>query len=317
MKSKKIDGLWSHVHWLGVLSTLGSFTAAAARLGVSKAAVSYRIGELEQAAGVPLVRRTTRSVRLTEAGSQLVEATRDAYVAIERSFVGVKNLAEEPAGVIRLTAPVALGRQHVVPLLAAFLKEHPLVRIDLELSDRLSSLAHEGFDLAIRHVDAVPDTHVAWPLCPTQTVLAASPAYLRRAGSPTNPADLARHNCLHYRRNTDAPSWSFEPERGRSGGARVSVAIRGSLAANNSEALRQLALDGAGIALLPDFSALQPLRSGKLVRVLPRWRSVGAFGGQIYAIRPYSPHVPRAIQSFVGFLRASLAHGFPLSVDTA
>lgn len=310
MKTKKIDALWSHVFWLSVLASSGSFTKAAARLGVSKAAMSHRIGELEQAAGVQLVRRTTRSVTLTEAGQQLVETTGQAFASIERSFVGVRDLAAEPSGLIRITAPVALGRQQIVPLLAGFLKAHPLVRLELELSDRLSSLANEGFDLAIRHVEAVPDTHVAWPLCETQAILAASPGYLREAGMPTAPGELTQHNCLHYRRETHRPSWSFEAQRGKK--ERISVPILGTFAANNSETLRQLAQDGVGIALLPDFSAIQPLHAKKLVRVLPKWRSVGAFGSHIYAIRPYSPHVPRAIQAFVAFLRSSLTKGFQL-----
>lgn len=317
MKSKRIDALWSHVHWLGVLAAMGSYTAAASRLGVSKAAMSYRIGELEQAAGVPLVRRTTRSVRLTEAGQQLVDATGDAFISIERGFLGVRDLAAEPSGLVRLTAPVALGRQQIAPLLGVFLKANPRVRLELDLSDRLSSLSLEGFDLAIRHVETVPDTHVAWLLCATQTVLVASPAYLRTAGTPLSPQELAGHNCLHYRRDTDTPTWSFESDRAVKDKARISVPVRGTFAANNSEALRQLALDGAGVALLPDFSAAQPLMNRKLVRVLPRWRSVGAFGTQIYAIRPYSPHIPRAIQVLVGFLRSSLGAGFELPGDTA
>jgi DNA-binding transcriptional LysR family regulator len=308
MKSKKIDSLWSHVHWLGMLATMGSFTAAAERLGVSKAAMSHRIGELERAAGVSLVQRTTRSVRLTEAGQQLVDATRASFVDIERSFEGVKDLAEEPSGLVRVTAPVALGRQQIVPLMPAFLRQHPQVRIELELSDRLSSLAQEGFDLAIRHVAAAPDTHVAWTLCETHSVLAATRAYLKRCGTPATPADLAGHNCLLYLRSGDAQSWSFEPMRGKSG--RLAVAVGGNFAANNSEALREAALAGAGIALLPDFSARGALAGGKLVQVLPQWRPVGAFGERIYAIRPFSQHVPRAIQAFVSYLRETLKDGF-------
>ncbi|HMX11720.1 MAG TPA: LysR family transcriptional regulator, partial [Burkholderiaceae bacterium] len=117
MDLRRIESLWAHVHWLTVLGDLGSYTAAARRLGVSKAAMSQRISELEHAAGVPLVRRTTRSVRLTDAGVQLVEATRGAFAQIERGFESVRNLADAPRGLIRVTAPVALGRQHVVPLL--------------------------------------------------------------------------------------------------------------------------------------------------------------------------------------------------------
>ena len=310
MKTKKVDALWSHVHWLGVLDAEGSYTAAATRLGVSKAAVSHRMSELEQAAGVPLVRRTTRSVRLTEAGQQLVDATRESFSNIERSFAGVRDLAEEPSGALRVTAPVALGRQHIVPRIAPFLVQYPAVRIQLELSDRLGSLAQEGFDLAIRHVESVPDTHVAWALCDTRSVLAASKGYLKVHGTPESPRELVDHNCLHYMRNSAEPSWSFERLKGRS--ERLSVPIRGNFTANNSEALRELALAGAGIALLPDFSAAEGLASGRLVQVLPGWRTVGAFGGRIYAIRAYSPHVPRAVQAFVAHLRAAMKGGFPL-----
>jgi len=309
MKNKKIEALWAHVHGLGVLAALGSYTAAAQRLGVSKAAMSQRIAELEQAAGVPLVRRTTRSVRLTEAGQRLVDSTRAAFDEIERSFSGVKDLAAAPRGVLRVTAPVALGRQQIVPLIPAFLKLYPEVRVELELSDRLVSLAQEGFDLAIRHVAVVPDTHVAWTLCETRSLLVASRAYLRRRGVPQAPADLTDHDCLHYLRGGDTPTWSFEPAKGR--GGRVAVAVKGAFAANNSEALREMALAGAGIALVPDFSAHRDVAAGRLVEVLPAWRPVGAFGGQLYAIRPYSPHVPRTVQALVSYLREGLAAGFP------
>lgn len=308
MKTKKIDALWSHVHWLGVLDIEGSFTGAANRLGVSKAAVSHRIAELEQAAAVALVRRTTRSVRLTDAGQQLVDATRDAFGLIESSFAGVRDLAQEPSGSLRVSAPVALGRQHIVPHMASFLAKYPEVRIELDLSDRLSSLSQEGFDLALRHVEAVPDTHVAWTLCETQSVLVAGRSYLRAQGTPESPHDLPLHNCLHYMRSNPAATWSFEKAKGRS--ERLNIPIRGNFTANNSETLRELAIAGTGIALLPDFSAADALRTGKLIRILPGWRCVGAFGGHIYAIRPYSPHVPRAVQKLVAYLREALKGGF-------
>jgi DNA-binding transcriptional LysR family regulator len=288
MKTKKVDDLWSHVHWLGVLADMGSFTAAAERLGVSKAAVSHRVSELEQAAGVPLVRRTTRSMRLTEAGQRLVDTTRTAFSEIERNFASVKDLAGAPQGLLRVTVPVALGRQQIVPLIPQFLAQYPGIRIELELSDHLSSLAREGFDLAVRHV--------------------ASRSYLRRRGTPVGPADLGSHDCLHYLRGSVVPTWTLEPRKGK--GERVTVQIAGSFAANNSEALREAALGGLGIALVPDFSAQHDLRTGKLQVVLPDWRVAGAFGDQLFAIRPYAPHVPRNVQMFVAFLRGQLSAGF-------
>lgn len=308
MRAKKIDGLWSHVHWLGILAEMGSFTAAADRLGVSKAAVSLRINELEHSAGVPLVRRTTRTVRLTEAGQFLVNATRSSFADIERHFAEVKDLAAEPKGSLRITAPVALGRQRIVPLIPEFIRLNRGVRVELELSDHLVSLAKEGFDLAIRHVATVPDTHVAWRLCATTSMLVASRNYLRRCGIPATPEDLARHDCIHYLRGSMTPTWAFE--RGKGKDSRVSVEISGPFAANNSEALREAALSGLGIALLPDFSAADDIVAGRLVPVLKDWRPVGAFGDQLFAIRPYASHVPLAVRAFVEFVRKRLKAGF-------
>jgi DNA-binding transcriptional LysR family regulator len=314
MDEQKINTLWTHLHWLSVLAQQGSYTAAAARLGVSKAAMSQRIAELERAAKVTLVQRTTRSLRLTEAGQKLVDDTRTSFEQIEQSFSRVRDMAAQPSGLLRVTAPVALARQQLVPLLADFLRDFPEVRIELDLSDRLNALATEGFDLAIRHTARPPDTHVAWALCGTESVLVATRAYLRKQGEPQNPADLATHNCLHYPRSQDTPAWTFEPRKPSRSAERITVPVMGNLAANNSEALREAALTGAGIALMPDFSAQAALRQGKLVRVLPDWKPVGAFAETIYAIRPYAPHVPRAVTALVNHLKAALAQGFSEAV---
>jgi len=314
MSLEKAEHLWSHLHWLTVLAQHGSYTAAAQRLGVSKAAMSQHISELERAAGVPLVQRTTRSVRLTEAGQRLVDGLREPFERIAQGFASVRDLAEVPAGRVRVTAPVAFARQQLVPRIADFLREHPGIRIELDLSDRLSSVATEGFDLAIRHTAAPPDTHVAWTLCRTRSVLVASRAYLRRRGTPATPQDLAGHDCLHYPRAQDTPAWHFQLAEGRrkTSTPRTTVAVAGPFGANNSEALREAALAGLGIALLPDFSAQAALRAGKLVEVMPDWEAVGTFSDHIYAIRPYASHVPRAVTVFVAWLRGALAEGFPL-----
>jgi len=310
MDAQKITSLWGHLHWLSVLAQQGSYTAAASRLGVSKAAVSLRIAELERAARVPLVQRTTRSVRLTEAGQRLVDDTRASFEQIAQTFDQVRDLAEQPSGLLRVTAPVALARQQLMPLLTEFLRLHPQVRIELDMADRIRSLATEGYDLAIRHTERAPDTHVAWKLCDTESILVATKAYLRRTGTPKRPSDLQQHNCLHYPRTQEVPIWSFMPHGRQSGKDTVTIPVRGSLSANNSEALREAALVGAGIALLPDFTAQESLSRGQLIQVLPTWRVDGGFGRHIFAIRPYTPHVPRAVSALVTFLREGLAKGF-------
>jgi DNA-binding transcriptional LysR family regulator len=317
--------LWAHVHALGVIAQCGGFTPAAQRLGLSKAAVSQRVTELERAVGVPLLARTTRSVRLTEAGRLLVEQTVASFAQIEHSLACARDLAAQPQGLVRLTAPVALGRQQVAPQLAGFLADWPGIRIELDLSDRLVNLAQEGFDLAVRHTAAPPDNHVAWKLCASRTLLVASPAYLARRGTPAEPADLAAHDCLPYLR-PGAAVWPFErtglagppqpfgapegPQRPDGEPERARVTVTGPLRANNSEVLRDAVLSGLGIGLLPDFSAAAALRAGRLQELLPDWRPVGFFGDGIWALRPWSPQVPRAVRALADHLRSALAEGF-------
>ncbi|WP_109483383.1 LysR family transcriptional regulator [Paraburkholderia sp. C35] len=313
MDTQNIEDLWTHLHWLTMLAEQGTYTAAAARLGVSKAAMSQRISELERAAGISLVQRTTRSVRLTEAGQQLVDSTRGQYAQIAASFAQVRELSGVPRGLVRVTAPVALARQQLVPKLHEFLSANPEVRVQLEVSDRIVSLATEGFDLAIRHSAEPPDTHVAWKLCDTQSVIVATRAYLRKRGTPHAPEDLASHDCLFYPRSTGEPMWSFERQSARKNAARpVSLPVNGQFSANNSETLRDAALDSLGIALVPDFTAQAAVQAGKLVVVLPDWRVTGAFAEQLYIVRPYASHVPRAVGLFVAYLRERFANGFPM-----
>jgi DNA-binding transcriptional LysR family regulator len=252
-------------------------------------------------------------VRLTEAGQRLVEQTAESFAHIARSVGEARDLAAQPRGLLRVTAPVALGRQHVAPLIESFLREQPQVRIELDLSDRLLTLAHEGFDLAVRHTSAPPENHVAWKLCASRSVLVASSAYLKRHGTPAHPSELVSHACLPYLR--PGPSvWQFErgtaKAKAKSEPERVSVTVQGPLRASNSEVLRDAAASGLGIALLPDFSAAQAVRARRLQVLLPTWRPVGVFGDAIYAMHPWSATTPKAVQALVAHLRAQLGGGF-------
>ena len=317
MDKDAISPLLSDLHWLTVLAQTLSYTRTAERLGVSKATVSTRMADLERAVGLPLVLRTTRSVVLTDAGMQLVNATRASFLSIEESLSSVRDQVGSPRGLVRVTAPVALGRQHLAAMLISFSRLYPEVRVDLDLSDRVANLAKEGFDLAVRHINAPPETHVAWELCETRSVLAASPAYLRKRGVPTHPTELAGHDCLLYLRDGGTQRWAFErrpAKAGKSGPTstepeRVAVPVNGPLKVNNSEVLREAIEGGLGIGLLPDFS-VSGKRSSALKVLLPDWQPVGFFGGRIYALRPWSPQVPRAVTCLVEHLRTSFRAGF-------
>ncbi len=368
MSSDQLAPLVADLHLLTVLAATRSFTETARRLGLSKASASTRISELERAAGILLVRRTTRSVGLTEAGQQLVNDMQPAFRRISESYSAARDLVGAPRGLVRVTAPVALGRQHLAPCVASFLLRFPDIHIELELTDRFVNLANEGFDLAIRHTNTPPETHVAWVLCETRSSLLASADYLARRGVPAHPSELASHDCLLYLQGSHAGSWTFvrpAVHRGKQGKAapaeleRVGVNVAGSLKVNNSEVLRDALLAGLGIGLLPDFSMLEwaptlPTACGSLppegaglawggparrpltltptlvasrtalppegaargqhaplVQVLPDWQVQGFFGERIYALRPWSAQVPKAIGCFVDHLRESFAGGFP------
>ncbi|TCZ28764.1 LysR family transcriptional regulator [Pantoea agglomerans] len=301
MKEMKTDTLWDHLHWLTVLAEQGSFTRAAERLDVSKAAMSQKIKELEEMAGVLLVQRTTRSVRLTSAGEKLVEELREPFARIEPSFFSVRDIAGPVRGLVRITAPVAFARQQLVPIIGEFLRDYPQVRLQLDVTDRIVSLSSEGFDLAIRHSDTLPETHVALPLCDTRTLLVASPAYLNEQGIPQSPQDLAQHNCLYYPRGVESPRWRFTTTADNE---QVQIRIQGSFATNNSESIRDAALQGLGIAMLPDFSAREALAAGSLQQVLPAWQPVEAFAARLWIVRPWAAQVPRAVTTFTHWLRA-------------
>ena len=311
MSTREFEAALPDLHMLTVIAETRSLTQTARRLGVAKSSVSIRLKDLERALGVPLVRRTTRSITLTAAGQQLVEETRASFAHIEQGIAGVKDLAGAPRGLVRVTAPVALGRQHIAPAIPQLLQRYPELRLELDLNDRFVNLTQDGFDVAVRHASRVPDSHVATVLCETRSVLLASPEYLARRGTPQHPSDLARHDCLLYLRDGGSPSWSFERRERRAKAAeRVSVPVRGPLRANNSEVLREAAAAGLGVGMLPDFSAWSGNESRGLVPVLLQWRPVGFFGERLQAIRPWSPRTPRAVQCVIDHLRETLSGGF-------
>jgi DNA-binding transcriptional LysR family regulator len=331
MSGSEVAGVLTDLHLLTVIAQTRNLTQAARRLGISKASVSTRLRDLERVVGMSLVRRTTRSVALTAAALQLVDDTQASFARIEQSLEQAKDLAGKPRGLLRISAPVALGRQRIAPSVPDFLRRYPEIRLELDLSDRFVNVTQEGFDLAVRHARSIPDTYIARVLCESRSLLMASPEYLQRRGTPEHPTDLARHDCLLYLRDGSAQSWSFAFEKAgsRKRGERINVPVGGPFKANNSEVLRAAIVGGLGIGLLPDFSLLPDTRAGSgllpdtkagsgllldssaesasMVPVLPDWRPVGFFGDRIYAIRPGGVRASRAVECAIEHLRQVFA----------
>ena len=292
---------FSDMHLLTVLAETRSFAQAAERLGISRSSASMRIAALEKSAGVPLVRRSTRQVTLTEAGQQLVDDVAPAFARINASFNAVHDLTGAPRGTLRVTAPVALGRQYISPSLGAFLLKFPDIRLEVELTDRLVNLAHEGFDLAIRHARHIPDNYVVWELARSESMLVASDHYIEKRGLPEHPSELSGHDFALY---IGSPGSMVFQRRGAETAPEY-VDVNTRFTANNSEVLREVVLSGAALGLLPDFSLAETVPA--LRRVMPDWTVQGYFGSHIVAVRPFSPSVPLAVHCLVDHLKALFA----------
>lgn len=259
----------------------GSFSAAAQRLGVAKSVVSRRISMLEAHLGGNLINRTTRRLSLTEVGQGYYDRARRILDDVAEAEDAARSLQVELVGRIRLAGPMSFAHEHLSPAVAAFLAEHPRVEIELDLNDRHVDLVNEGFDLAVRIGVLQDSTMIARLLAPCHRVICASPAYLAKYGEPETVEDLEtlNHRCLIYSNRPAAELWRF-----RSGDNwRVARVTTQRLISNNAQALRDGAIEGLGLAILPTFLASAPIVRGVLKPVLGSYHLVEP---SIYAVWP-------------------------------
>lgn len=247
---------------------MGSFAAAAARLGLSAQMVGKHVAAVEQRLGTRLLNRSTRRQSLTEAGHLYLDGCRRALAAVDAAEACVTAQADTPRGLLRVTAPVAFGSARLVPDATRFLARHPEIRLHVELTDRRVNLVEEGFDAAIRIGEQPDSSLVSRTLAPYRLVLCASPGYVARRGMPSHPDELRGHECLDYvfPAHPAPPLWRFQ-----NAGATVAVEPAGRLLATDSRALIEAALRGGGIVLLADVLLAGHLAAGHLVQVLPGW----------------------------------------------
>ncbi|HEY3785606.1 MAG TPA: LysR family transcriptional regulator [Steroidobacteraceae bacterium] len=275
---------------------LGSITAAARALNLSVAVASQRLKRLERDLGVRVLQRTTRRLSPTPEGVALAEHGRELMDEIEALTAELRRAGSSVAGTLRVTTAATFGRQYIWPLVPEFLRRHPQVKLSLDLNDAVQDLVGSGLDLAIR-IGALADSSlVARKLATNRRVLCASPKYLRRYGTPTGPADLARHQCLVLvGRDGRHDSWHLRDRRGN----RVTVRIQGPIESNQGELLRDAAVAGLGISIQSTWHVCNDLRSGRLQRVLPAY-PIADTG--IYAVMPQRRLTPPRVRAFVDFL---------------
>lgn len=289
----------------------GSFVAAAEALGLSKAAVSRHVGDLERRLGARLLHRTTRRLSLTDDGQRFHARARDLLAAIDEAESEIASRSGEPAGRLRINAPLTFGVMHLAQLWGRFAARHPKVSLEIDLSDRVVDLVEEGYDLAVRITNLPNSQLVSRTLASSRMVLCASPAYLARHGAPAQPADLSTHQVISYSYWSTRDEWSFTGPEGE-----VRVRTHPRIHANNGDTCRAAALDGQGIILQPDFLVGEDLRRGTLVELLPDHASLTIGIHAVYPSRKYLPIKTRRMVDFLAEAFASPSWKAPTPGDT-
>ncbi len=276
---------------------LGSLSAAARSLGISRPMVSRYLDEMEKWAGARLIHRSTRRLTLTPAGEKILEKTRQ-LASLSQDIEGDATRLT-PAGTLRIACAHFTATHLLGPVIPAFLARYPALRIEVDINNQPVSLVGERIDLAIRITNSPEPGVIARALGECRSVLCASPAYLARAGQPETLDDLAQHNCLHYSRFS-GQSWTFrDPEKGT-----VAVAVNGNFSAGISSLLCDMAMADVGLALVPEIEARVGLQSGQLVSVLPQLepQPLGIYG--LYQSRD---HQHAALGLFLDAIKQHLA----------
>ncbi|WP_292897040.1 LysR family transcriptional regulator [Nitratireductor sp.] len=280
------------------------FSAAARKVGKSKALLSKYVRELEDELGALLLNRTTRQLSLTEAGhtyfARAVELLRD----VEDLAEAVRDSSGDVRGRIRLSAPRTFADAPIGQSLIDFASAHPDVTLEINLDDRFVDLVEEGFDLAIRITKLADSSLIAKRLAPFRVVLCASPALISRHGEPGTPQELTHLPCIVDTNSRYRQNWPFRLEDGTT----VNVPVTGRLEVNSPMAARAAALSGLGFAILPDFIADPEISAGRLVPLLEQ----NSFDGAgIYAIYPHRRYLPAKVRAFVDFLAQWLKENYP------
>lgn len=275
------------------IAQLGSLSAAAREANLSTAVVSHRLGQLEQKLGVRLFHRSTRRLSLSEDGSSFLRHAESIVEAMAAGRAAIGAPGQSPRGLLRVTTSASFGRQHLTPLLPAFLQRYPELSIDLHLSDQVVDLIREGFDVGIRLVEQPDPGLVARRLASSEKLLVASPAYLAARGVPQTPPDLLQHDCLIL---NEQRQWRFVDKNGEL----ITVPVQGRLRCNHGESLREAALGGLGLSIQSIWNMHQELRSGALLPVLSDYPLANE--SQIWAVYPSGRLLAPKVRVFIDFL---------------
>jgi DNA-binding transcriptional LysR family regulator len=290
----------------------GSFTAASERLGMSKALVSKYIGEVEDSLGVRLLNRSTRRLALTEAGQRYYAQALPLLEEFEEMVDSVTTEQSSPRGLLRISVPVTFGEMSLAPLIPKFLKQYPDIGVDLQLSDKMIDMLEEGIDVVIR-IGGVDDSSlIAKHIQTLPLVLCASPDYIESRGRPERPEELAKkppeelsdklakHDCIIDSNFRVGKHWPIISPNNTT----TSVEVSSRIMANSPRAVKEVALAGGGIGMIPRFIVQDALDDGRLEEILPECRTL-EFG--LFAIYPHRRYLSHKVRCFIDFLVVEFA----------
>lgn len=276
------------------------FAAAARKLGVATSSVTRQVDALEATLGTLLVNRSTRSVTLTDAGARYAEDARRILDELADADRSVSEGEGPPSGLLRVSLPTAFARLHVAPVVPRFLASCPKLSLNLVAADGIVNLAEERIDVAIRLGPLPPSSLIARRLAPHRRIVCASPSYLAARGVPRSPQDLSGHECLAFDYGGGLTTWRFACD-----GGETTVPIADRLRSNNADVLREAAIGGAGLTMMPSWLVGPDVVAGRLVRVLADWTvDPGSGEGAISAVYLPSRRGSAKLRTFLDFLVA-------------
>lgn len=279
----------------------GSFTSAADALELSKSQVSKCVNRLEARLGARLLHRTTRRLRLTEAGTALYETSHSALDAIEDAQLAVSSLQGAPRGTLKVSASIAFGTVQLPSILARLTALYPELAVELVLEDRHIDLVKEGIDVALRITGDPPDSGMVYRrLGPNRQVVCAAPRYLEQHGIPRTPQDLAAHDCIAHMARATPRVWHFTTPTG----GKVSVQINGRIAVNSALGVRESALEGLGIIELNSYLVGPEIKAGRLIRLLDGYQPKEL---SIYAVFPQRRYLAPKVRVFIDAMLERMA----------
>jgi DNA-binding transcriptional LysR family regulator len=273
----------------------GSFTTAARTHKVPKSTLSRKVSGLERRLGVSLFRRTTRQVKLTEVGLRYYQICKSALTELENADLAAASEAERPHGKLKITAPLDLGIAYLARIGAEFTADHPEVELEFNLDDTLLDLIEHRIDIALRAGHLEDSSLKAQRLGYSEFQLYASPTYLKKNGEPKSPRDLEHHRCILFSNLHPEGIWPLSGD-----GTRIRVHPNHRIFSDSLNMSKFLAIEGAGIALIPVFLGHEEVQRRQLVRVLKNW---GTDREPVYAVYPDQPYVPRKTRLFLDYLK--------------